>query len=59
MLSISLFTRRMKDLDLKADAESSIWFEQACQRLDQETALRYATHCQLGKSQGIKESLQS
>ena len=55
--AISLFIRRMEDLDLRQDAMSIICFEQACSWLDQETALRYATYCELGKSQGIVESM--
>ncbi|CAB3986199.1 Hypothetical predicted protein [Paramuricea clavata] len=41
--AISLFVRRMDDLGLKQDAMSTICFEPACNRLDQETVLRYAT----------------
>jgi hypothetical protein len=57
--AISLFVRRMDDLGLKQDAMSTICFEHAYNRLDQETALRYATYCQLGKSQGVVESMES
>ncbi len=52
---ISLFVRRMDDLGLKQNASSTVCFEQACNRLDQETALRYATYPKLGKSQGVIE----
>ena len=57
--AISLFVRRMDDLGLKQDAMSTICFEHACNRLDQETALRYTTYCQLGQSQGVIESMES
>ena len=46
---ISLFVRRMDDLGLKQNATSTVCFEQACNRLDQETALRYATYFELGE----------
>ena len=55
--AISLFIRRMEDLDLRQDAMSIICFEEVCSQLDQETA--YATYCELGKSQGIVESMES
>ena len=57
--AISLFVRRMDDLGLKQAAMSTICFEHACNRLDQETALRYATYCHLGQSQGVVESMES
>jgi hypothetical protein len=49
----------MQFLFSQQDAMSTICFEQACNRLDQETALRYATYCQLGQSQGVVESMES
>ena len=36
-----------------------VCFEQACGLLDEKTALRYATYSELGKSQGIVESMES
>jgi hypothetical protein len=49
----------MQFLFSQQDAMSTICFEQACNRLDQETALRYATYYQLGQSQGVVESMES
>ncbi len=49
----------MDDLGLKHDAISTICFEQACNQLDQETALYYATYCKLGESESIIESVKS
>ena len=43
----------MKDLGLKQDANSAVCFEETCNRMDKETALRYNTHCEFLKLQGI------